>query len=131
MDTIKVTVENDDGEETTHELPARFEVCPTCEGHGTHLTPSIRDHAYSRDEFMEAFDDEEDRAQYFRRGGIYDVQCEECKGRRVVPVVAEDLVTTEQRPILDLWARQEQSRLDYERETTAERQMEARMMGEW
>ena len=77
-----------EGEEVSHSFPSVMEVCDRCEGHGTHLNPNIGNHAYSQEEFYESFD-EEDREQYFTRGGIYDVSCEVCKGNRVVPIVDE------------------------------------------
>ena len=80
----------DNGTEVELTLPGKFEVCDRCEGHGTHLNPSIGEHAYTPEEFAESFDDEE-RAEYFRHGGMYDVQCEECHGQRVVLVVDESL----------------------------------------
>lgn len=87
--TIKFTRENSRGVETPYELPAVMEVCDRCQGHGTHLHPDIGQHAYSPEEFAESFDDDE-REEYFKRGGIYDVQCEVCHGRNVVAVVDED-----------------------------------------
>ena len=76
--------------EYEHELPAVYVVCPKCEGHGAHLAPSIGEHAYSREEFYEAFSDEDDRAEYFKRGGRYDVPCTACDGRRVVLEVDQE-----------------------------------------
>ena len=94
-------------EETDESLPGKFEVCPRCEGHGTHLTPSIGEHAYSAEEFNESFSDEEDRAEYFKRGGIYDVQCYECKGEKVVLVVDEDACRTdEEKALLEMYYHQ-------------------------
>jgi hypothetical protein len=55
-------------------------VCPTCEGEGKHVNPSIDSHGISREEFDEDPDFEE---AYF--SGAYDVTCVECKGQRVVP----------------------------------------------
>jgi hypothetical protein len=83
---IKFTYENDDGDEIGVEIPAKHEVCDRCEGHGTHLNPSIGEHAYTQEEFDEAFDDDESRENYFKRGGIYDVTCHDCGGKRVVAV---------------------------------------------
>ena len=74
----------EEGDEEEVEVPARFEVCPRCEGHGTHLHEAIGSHAYTQEEFDDAFSDEEERAAYFQRGGRYDVCCTECKGLRVV-----------------------------------------------
>lgn len=77
-------------------LPACFEVCDDCEGHGTVLNATMRGHGYTTQEFNEAFDDE-DREQYFRRGGKYDVVCPTCVGNRVVPAVDEANLTVAQR----------------------------------
>ena len=92
MSTIEVTYWDADDEEVVLELPARLEVCGYCEGHGTVLREGMRGHAYSAEEFAEAFDDEEDRAAYFHHGGKYDVACPVCHGRNVVPVVDEDRI---------------------------------------
>lgn len=86
---ITFTHETSHGVEHTHTLPSKFDVCHDCEGHGTHLAGGIREHAYTADELDEAFDDDEDRAAYFTRGGRYDVECETCHGQRVVAVVDE------------------------------------------
>lgn len=95
---IELTWSDEDGEEVTHSFPCKNEVCPRCEGYGTHLTPSIGNHAYSQEEFNESFDDE-GREEYFKRGGIYDVQCEECKGNKVIEVVDESKLSEEQKKL--------------------------------
>lgn len=56
----------------------------------------MRGHGYTHEEFNEAFDDEE-RVEYFKRGGRYDVVCERCKGKNVVDEVEEARLTPEQR----------------------------------
>ena len=96
---IELTWSDEDGEEVTHSFPCKNEVCPRCEGYGTHLTPSIGNHAYSHEEFYESFPDDEDREEYFKRGGIYDVQCEECKGNKVIEVVDESRLSEEQKKL--------------------------------
>ena len=51
---IEVAVGYDDnGESIMETLPAKFIICPECEGHGSVLNPSMRNHAYSREEFDE------------------------------------------------------------------------------
>jgi hypothetical protein len=87
--TITLTWFDDAEDEITHSFPSIKEVCGRCEGHGTHLTPSIGEHAYSSEEFYESFCEPEDRAEYFKRGGIYDVTCDLCHGANVVAVVDE------------------------------------------
>lgn len=93
---MKTTIKyyNDENEEVEFVFPAKHEVCPKCEGHGTHLTPSIGEHAYSAEEFYESFPEEEDRQEYFQRGGIYDVTCHQCKGKNVITVIDEEACTT-------------------------------------
>jgi hypothetical protein len=86
---IEFIEENEEGEEITHELPSKKQVCSKCHGEGTHLNPSIGEHAYSAEEFEREFDDEE-REEYFTRGGMYDVQCIKCNGRNVEEVVDEE-----------------------------------------
>jgi len=93
---VAVKYFNDDGEEVEIKLPHTREVCSQCEGFGTTLNPSIGEHAYSAEEFAESFDDDESREQYFKRGGIYDVQCHECHGAKVINVLAEEECKTEE-----------------------------------
>jgi len=64
-------------------LPSKFEVCPTCEGKGTHVNPAIDGQGLT----VEDFDEQgpEFKADYF--AGVYDVACHECNGLRVVMVV--------------------------------------------
>ena len=99
---IEVAVSYDaDGEKIMAMLPAKFIVCPECEGHGTVLNDSMRGHCYTAEEFHDIFDNEDDRAAYFERGGRYDVQCPNCKGKNVVLVVDDDAcVTAEQKQTL-------------------------------
>lgn len=87
MKAVVTWIDEHDVDQET-KLPAKFEVCDNCKGKGRHMTPSMRDHAYSAEEFMEAFPEPEDRAGYF--GGAYDVECTECHGERVVMVVDLD-----------------------------------------
>ena len=127
MTTIDLTYENDNGEEITISVPARMEVCDRCEGTGFHLTPSIGEHAYSAEEFYEEFD-EEGQQEYFRRGGIYDVQCEVCHGRNVVPVVDENNIPERLKSQYAEWEKWDEENARYEAESRAEARME-RLMG--
>lgn len=129
---IEFTYQDDDGNEIESKLPARFEMCNRCEGHGTILNPSIGNHAYTSEEFYESFPDEEDREQYFKRGGIYDIACPKCNGEKVVKVVDEKACAhnDEYKSLLKIYNTIQQDMLEYERECRAERIMEARMMGD-
>lgn len=62
-----------------------FAVCPTCEGRGSHVNPSIDSQGLSAEDFDE---DPDFREDYF--SGAYDVPCAECRGNRVVPQCADD-----------------------------------------
>lgn len=109
---------DEDGEEVSHSFPCKNEVCPRCEGYGTHLNPSIGNHAYTMEEFNESFDDE-GREEYFKRGGIYDVQCEECKGNKVIQVVDESRLSEEQK---NLYAEYEEHEEEMARMDAEDRQ---------
>lgn len=89
MGTKNFTLFDDEGDEFEVELPSKMEVCHRCEGHGTILNPSIGEHAYSSEEFNESFDDEE-KEEYFRRGGRYDITCPTCSGNKVVEVIDDE-----------------------------------------
>ncbi len=100
---IEITFFSHDAEgndvEVKHRLPAVHEVCPRCEGHGTILNPSIGEYSYTAEEFYREFSDEDEREAYFTRGGMYDIACPCCKGRRVVKVVNEEALTSAQRKV--------------------------------
>lgn len=66
------------------EVPAVFDICPTCKGKGTHVNPSIDRHGLTREDFLEDPDFEE---EYFN--GTYDIKCNECDGLRVVPCLED------------------------------------------
>lgn len=118
--TMEVLIGHDDeGEEIKREVPCKMEVCSRCEGHGTHLNPSIGEHAYTMEEFHESFD-EEGREEYFKRGGIYDVTCEECHGANVVPVPDLTKLSKEDQEKLE---KHEADEAAYRAECEAERRM--------
>lgn len=75
---------NGDGEE--QELPAKYELCPRCEGKGQHSNPAIDGHGITQDEMEELGPDF--REDYFR--GVYDIQCERCEGLRAILVPDEE-----------------------------------------
>lgn len=133
--TIELTIYNQDGSEEVIDFPAKMEVCHDCEGHGYVLNASMREHAYTAEEFYEEFD-EESREEYFRRGGIYDVICPTCKGKNVVPTIDRDACTSEYlKDALANLDKQEEERYYAEAENRAERRMEEamerRFCGEW
>ncbi len=66
------------------ELAYKFDVCPVCEGKGTHVNPNIDSGGLTADDF---YDDPDFRENYF--SGHYDQTCNRCQGKRVVPVIDE------------------------------------------
>jgi hypothetical protein len=127
--TTEFTYEDDDGVEHVVQLPAKFEVCGRCEGHGTHLHPAIGEHAYSVEEFNEAFDDDESRAAYFQRGGMYDVTCEQCGGKRVVAVVDEEALERKDPAVFKAYTDARRVESECRAEEDAERRYFAMMGG--
>lgn len=99
------------------EIPARFEVCDLCRGRGSHVNPSIDASGLTCDDFDQDPDFEEDY-----RSGRYDVPCNECEGRRVVPVPDEQRTDPE---ILRMYEDRLKDDYDYRRECAAERAMGA------
>lgn len=104
-----------DGKEVVFQLEGKYEVCPRCQGTGSHVREDIDDSrlvdSYHEDGDYEALE------RYF--AGSMDVTCTQCKGRNVVAV-----------PVLD---EEMQKRIDeynqweweYRRECEAERRMGA------
>ena len=122
--SIEVVFEDDNGDEVVVDIPARYEVCSDCEGHGSVLNESMRFHAYTEEEFSDFSD--EDREQYFKRGGIYDVVCSTCKGMRVEKVLDTDAkLTSEQKEALKLMREREADDREYEHLCRMERMMGA------
>lgn len=122
--TINLTWYDNDGNEVTHSFPAVNEVCDRCDGHGTYLNPSIGNHAYSIEEFYESFSDDEDRAEYFKRGGIYDVQCEQCHGANVVAVVDETHLSPADKEVFESYMSYETKVARWDAEDAAAYRME-------
>lgn len=129
MPKIEWKWEDDDGVEHVEQIPAKYGVCSDCEGEGSVLNESMRYHAYTQEEFNEEFTDE-DKAEYFKQGGIYDVQCPTCHGKRVEAVADYD--STEWTPELKAKYRKHlEDEARYAAEERAERRREAMMCGEY
>jgi len=105
-----------------------MEVCSECDGHGFVLAEGMRGYAYSQEEFEETFEDENDRHEYFRRGGIYDQQCPVCHGKNVVPVIDEEQIPDNLKAQYEEFQKADERRARYEAEDRATSRME-RMMG--
>jgi hypothetical protein len=83
VDRIWIGTDQDDEDDPANwkelSIPAKYEVCPDCEGEGT---SSAYLGAFTWDQIDELGDDF--REDYF--AGRYDRLCETCKGERVVPI---------------------------------------------
>ena len=117
---IEFSYSDDDGDEVSVELPARYEVCAKCEGKGAHMVDGMREHAYTMEEFQREFDDDE-REAYFNGG--YDVTCTRCDGNRVELVVDEKKLEHTNPELLKLYREERYDRAAYEAECAAERKM--------
>jgi hypothetical protein len=110
--------EDEDGVETAHSLPTSMQVCPTCDGRGTHVSPGVDAGGYDGSD--EDYDPDTGESLYW--SGAYDVTCHTCHGRNVVPSIdraAADKAT------LSLWDRREEEDEEYEAVCRAERMMGA------
>lgn len=85
--TMEVELYDDEGNEYVATLSIKFEVCPRCNGTGSHINPSIDGHGISAEEWEHDWADEE--KEMYMNGG-YDVPCYECEGLRVVPEVYKE-----------------------------------------
>lgn len=119
VDEDEDEAEAEEKQETAKEVefPVVFEVCGTCDGRGKHVNPSIDSHGLTALDFDE---DPDFRENYL--SGMYDVSCNECGGRRVVPVLDEIRATPEQ---IKYVADHIESRYRDELEHDAERRMGA------
>lgn len=123
--TIEIKYENEEGVEITLSLPSRKEVCSDCEGEGYVLCEGMRGYAYSLEEFEESFDEEE-REEYFKRGGQYDQVCPSCKGANVIDVIDEEKIPSVQKEEYAKYQAYAEEVAKYEAESRAERNAERR-----
>lgn len=90
-----------------HVIPARWEICPRCNGEGTHVNLNIDGHGISQDEWERDWGDEE-RENYYN--GVYDVVCEAgCTSGKTL-VGDEARMTAEQRELHARWLEEEAER---------------------
>lgn len=113
--------ESGDEEEREVEVPIKFEICPTCQGKGTHVNPSIDCNGLTAEDFAEDPDFAED---YFN--GAYDQTCNECGGERVVPEINREGVNEETGKLIDEVMRQLEAQREFEAQCHAERMAEIR-----
>lgn len=115
--TLTVAFEDEEGFDCEEEItvPAVYEVCPSCNGKGSYVNPSIDAHGISAEEMDE---DPDFREDYFR--GAYDVTCGDCIGHRVVAEIDRDRCDAATLARIDA---SEERRADSIRERAAEMRM--------
>lgn len=116
--TMKFTVVDEGCE--IGEVSAIYEVCPRCDGKGTHTNPSIDENGLTHEDFER--EGPEFREDYF--AGKYDVTCYSCEGKRVVPVFT-DSPTEEEKKIIQQYEDWHDEEEEFERMCAAERRMGA------
>jgi hypothetical protein len=109
------TDEDEDGFEQTHELPATRVICSNCDGKGHHVNRAIDGHGISPEEFHR---DPEFMEDYFN--GVFDVQCDECRGAKIVLEVNRNTCDPELLKKWDAaWKDAAEARAEYEAERRA------------
>lgn len=107
------------GAEQEVELPAKFEICERCDGHGHHSNPAIDGNGISGEEMAEWDPDEVEG--YF--SGRYDIACEEgCDGGKAL-VVDERRLTKFQRILFKAHQENEDAAAEDRRISAYERKM--------
>jgi hypothetical protein len=81
---FKFTLITDDGWEEDCEVPGKYVVCSRCQGRGRIVNPAVDGNGLSREDFDADPDFEE---AYF--SGVYDIDCPNCDGLRVVMIPDE------------------------------------------
>jgi hypothetical protein len=114
--TFTFIQEDKDGEEVSYTLPAKFEVCPTCNGRGTHVRPSVDASGF------DGWDDVDEYGESNYLAGAYNVTCQTCHGRNVVPSIDRDAADD---TTLALWDSEREEEASYERLCRMERMMGA------
>lgn len=111
---VHFELESEDGEMVSHTISFSWGVCPSCDGDGSYVNPSIDAHGISSEEFSE---DPDFRESYF--SGAYDITCEHCKGQRVAPKAQKN----ENDPAWKALKAWRKDRADMIREMESERRM--------
>ena len=122
--TIKSITIYNDGEECVIEVPARWEICRTCDGEGTMVNPAIDGNGITASEWAEW--EEEERHMYCSGG--YDIRCNECDGSGKRLVVNHEQFNSQQPKEYALWAESEREEADYRSICDSEAKWERRML---
>ena len=110
--------EEDEEHTEVFTFKVRFEVCDLCNGKGSHVNPSIDSGGLSYDDFDYDPDFEEEY-----HSGRYDVPCNQCSGKRVVPVIDDYCLTDDQKRALKIMSEQAEDEAAHQAEVMAEMRM--------
>lgn len=100
-------------------FPGKYVVCPTCDGKGKHVNPSIDAGGIGEDdEFW--VDDIDDDGESMYASGRYDVTCYRCAGRATWLVIDEARADA---TMLATYHEYQDDEAEYEAECRAERRM--------
>lgn len=91
--------DDETGEELVLWLTGKMQVCPACNGTGSHVRRDIDDSKLV--ELLDADGDYEGLERYYE--GAYDVRCSECQGRNVQMLPDESELTAEQHRKIEDW----------------------------
>lgn len=117
---VSVDYGEGNGDEILGEVSARYEVCPRCDGKGTHVNPSIDGNGLTYEDFER--EGPTFREDYF--AGVYDVTCYNCEGKRVTSTFTET-PTEEEKKIIQQYQDWNDEEEEFERMCAAERRMGA------
>lgn len=123
--TIRREKEDGDEEEEVLELPGKWQVCHDCRGEGRTLTGSLRNVAYTREDFDEDPDFAED---YMNKNSCLHEQCHTCHGRTTEMVVDEERLKYVKPDVLkayNQWLKDEDERMAEEAADRRTRMMES------
>ena len=120
METKTILLEDDDGNEVEHQLPAEWVVCFRCEGNGKVVDPGVDGDGFTMSEMNEDPDFKED---YF--SGFYDIECPVCNGRTTVLDFAWDNFNEEQNKLYEQYEDQEKFKAECRAIREYERQVGA------
>lgn len=105
------------GGSATVQCETKYEICPTCQGRGTHTNPNIDCGGITASEWAEWDEYEKD---YYMSGG-YDVTCSQCNGEKVIQTFEYDTKNPLYNWCCERLNEYYEAQYDYAREVAAER----------
>ena len=105
------------GGSATVQCETKYQVCPTCNGRGTHTNPNIDCGGITASEWAEWGPEEQD---YYMSGG-YDVTCSHCNGQRVIQELEYETTNPLYNWCCERLQEHYEAQYEYAREVAAER----------